>query len=145
MKLKKVVDLNQLKTWGCLNKKNFKLLNKSLEKKKKVLILATKNAGKNTVQHAIVNHYHKLLKDPFVVPPIEGIPIRSFNRNKKVVQLKKMISNFKSYVVAIQHTGMARSNIEEMANYFLTDFDLIIDLRNVKKNERVVYNLIGHL
>ena len=139
--IKSLPDLAQLKKWGAMDSKSYKEIVSALDKNHKILILAPKNSGKNTVQHAVVNHLHRLHKEPIVVPPVEGIPTSKFKANIKLKGLKKLIKDFNSYVVSIQYLGSSKSDISELTEYLLPHFDFIIDLRNLD-GDRVICNLI---
>ncbi len=139
--LRQLPDLSKLKAWKSMDLESYKEITASLEKGQRVLILAPKDSGKNTVMNAVVNHLHRLQKDPFVIPAMEGIPTKGFKAHHKVKQLKKLISGFDSYVAAVQYTGSGKTDINKMVEYFLPHFDLIIDLRNMN-GRRVVCNLV---
>lgn len=134
-------DLAQLKKWGSLDSQSYKEIISALEKHQKILIIAPKNSGKNTVQHAVVNHLHRLYKEPFVIPSIEGVPTKKFKAHSKIKGLKKLIKEFKSYVASVQYLGNSKTDISELTEYLLPHFDMIIDLRNLDGN-RVVCNII---
>lgn len=134
-------DLGQLKTWGAMDKKCHNEIVAALESKGRILILAGKNSGKNTLQHAIVNHMHRLHKDPFVIPPVEGVPSKCFHSNKKMADFKRLIKKFDSCVASIQYLGSDKADISGLVDFILPDFDLIVDLRNLD-GQRVVCNLI---
>ncbi|CBW26037.1 hypothetical protein BMS_1159 [Halobacteriovorax marinus SJ] len=139
--LRQLPDLGQLKKWGSLDASSFKEIRAALEKNQKILILAPKDSGKNTVQHAIVNYLHRMHKEPMVLPSIEGVSAKKFKSNLKLKSMKKHLRNFKSYVAAIQYTGSSKTDISDLTSYLLEDFDLIVDLRNIS-GSRVVCNLI---
>lgn len=98
-------------------------------KHKKFLVLATKNAGKNTVQHSIVNYIHRMHEETLVIPSIEAIKLDKMKTNKKINQLKKMCQDHKSYVVSIQHNGGAKVSVSEYIEDFAGWFDCVLDLR----------------
>ena len=140
-KLEVLPDLAQLKKWGLMDAKSIQEVSSALKKHQKFLIIAPKNSGKNTVQHAVVNHLHRLYKEPFVIPSIEGIPTNKFKAHSKIKGLKKLIKDFNSYVASIQYQGNSKTDITELTEYLLPYFDLIIDLRNLNGN-RVICSLI---
>lgn len=133
-------ELKELKKCGVIDHTIYQEMNKALTNHKKFLILAPKNCGKNTYQHIIINHLHRIQKDPLVVPSIERIPLKNFNIHPKIKNMKKVIKEFKSYVVTIQHTGSTQSDTSNLAKNLLPHFNLIIDLRILDGNRT-----IGHL
>lgn len=136
-----IVDLKQLKTWGTLDSNSYNELINHLDKSVKVLILSPRDSGKSTVQASIVNHFHMKQKELLVVPSINGVSLKNYKTNKKIKTLRSIIKNFSAYIAAIEYKESPKSDIKDISKYFLNDFDLIIDLRNIDGN-RVVYNLI---
>ena len=129
-KLYDLPDLKQLKDWKTYDQKGYEALAKMLSTHKKILILATKDAGKNTVQNSIVNFIHRSHKEILVFPSIEGVNIHKMDSNKKMNDLKKICKNQKSFVACIQHSGDVEIPVSEFVSEFAGWFDCILDLRN---------------
>lgn len=138
--VKRLPDLQQLKKWGTLDNKAYKEITKALQSKKRFLILSNKNAGKNTVMAALVNYLHRSQKETFVYPSIEGISPKTFRTNTKIKNFKRTVKPFSSYVTAFQFSGSAYTDVTSMVEYFLKDFDIIIDLRNIE-GHRTVFSI----
>ncbi|MGZ3692251.1 MAG: hypothetical protein ACXVLQ_17860 [Bacteriovorax sp.] len=131
-KLYDLPDLLQLKEWKTYDQTGYEALVKMLGSHKKVLILANKNAGKNTVQNSIVNFIHRTHEETLVIPSLEGVKINKMNSNKKINELKKMCKNQKSFVAAIQYDGNHEVPVSEYVGEFSGWFDCVLDLRNVE-------------
>ena len=130
IKLYELPDLKQLKEWQTYDQKGYEALVRMLSSHKKVLILATKNAGKNTLQHSIVNFIHRTHVETLVIPSVENIRMNKIKSNKKINDLKKLCNNQKSFIACIQHDGDHQSSVNEFINGFSGWFDCILDLRS---------------
>lgn len=139
--IKELADLEQLMKWGTMDSISYKEVLSALERHQKILIVAAKDSGKNTVQHAVVNYMHRLRKEPFVIPSIEGVPTKRFKNHLRLKGLKRLIMGFNSYVASIQYLGNSKTDISELTEYLIPHFDIIIDLRNLD-GHRVICNLI---
>jgi hypothetical protein len=128
-KLYDLPDLKQLKEWKTYDQKGYEALVKMMATHKKILILATKNAGKNTVQHSIVNYIHRTHAETLVIPSLEGVNLQKMKSNKKITQLKKMCKDQKSYLACIQHDGDWEMPVSDYVAEFSGWFDCILDLR----------------
>jgi hypothetical protein len=129
-KLAKLPDLEKLRDWKSIDKKGYQVLVKALKGEKKILVLATKNAGKNTVQNSIVNYIHRSQKETLVFPSVEKVDLGKIKSNKKLNEMKKICLTQKSYVAAIQYTGAVA--VSEFISNFFGWFDLVLDLRKFK-------------
>jgi hypothetical protein len=139
--LRQIPDLQKLKKLGAIDSKSYKEIKAAMEGRSKILIIGAKNSGKNTLQDALVNHLHRMYKAPLVIPSFDGVPTKKFRGHKKLKNLKKTIKGHSSYVACIQHSGSDKADISDLSTYLLSDFDLIIDIRNIK-GKRIVCSLI---
>jgi hypothetical protein len=133
-KLFDLPDLKELRDWQTYDQKGYEALVGILKGHKKILILATKNAGKNTVQHSIVNFIHRSHSETLVIPSIEGVNMNKIRSDKKINNLKKLCNNQKSFVACVQHSGNHQMSVSEYVNEFDGWFDCVLDLRNFDGN-----------
>lgn len=131
-KLYDLPDLVQLKEWQAYDQRGYEALISMLKSHKKILILATKNAGKNTVQNSIVNFIHRSHVETLVIPSLENVNLNKVKSNKKINDLKKLCKNQKSFVACIQHSGNCQLPVSEFVSEFEGWFDCVLDLRNFK-------------
>lgn len=139
--LLKIPALAQLHKLKLIDKKSNKMLSELIENSNKVLVIASKASGKNTLQNSIVTNFLNRQKDPLVIPPTTGISLASISSNSKLKSLKSMIKDYKCYITSIEYRNNVNSNIEELVKLFLKEFDLIIDLRKIEK-DRTICNII---
>lgn len=137
-KLYELPDLKQLKEWKTYDQEGFNSLIKILSKHKKILILATKDSGKNTFQNSIVNYIHRSHRETLVLPSIEGIRLKKVKSHKKINEYKKFCKSQKSYVACFQHSSFSEEDINNHLIEFSSWFDCVLDLRNIE-GQRILF------
>ena len=129
-------DFKQLKKWHCMDQQSVTLIKKYIAQKKNILIIGGKNAGKDTVMHAIANYSYQLHQSPAVLPLGEKVNLKNVFKTATWKKQKNILVNKHHTIAEIGYTGKC----EDLYPYITKmgkGFDIVLDLRNLGKTRTI--------